>query len=91
MLLILTIFLKDRVRNTFLIWITSSMLIFEAWAYNFLLLIVSVDLILFDLDKLKGDIGVLETIMDFITKWANIHLQKDLLFSSAISLFYPAL
>jgi len=80
------ILLEDRVGNVSLICKISLILIFKAWVYNFLLLIILVNLFLFDLDELKGGvgvlevvIGVLEVVIDFIINWDNIHFWKDLL------------
>ena len=49
--------------------------------YDFLLLVVLVDLLLFDLDKSEGGVGALEAtigmlgaVMDFTTNWADIYL-----------------
>ena len=47
LLLISTIFLGNRVGNTSLIWMMSSILIFKVWVYNFLL---------FDLNRLEGKV-----------------------------------
>ena len=53
----------------------------EVYVYDFLLLIVLVNLLLFDLDKSKGSVRALEAaikvlgaIMGFTTNQANIHL-----------------
>jgi len=92
------ILLEDRVGNVSLICKISLILIFKAWVYNFLLLIILVNLFLFDLDELKGGvgvlevvIGVLEVVIDFIINWDNIHFWKDLLLLFIMSLFYPNL
>ena len=76
----------------------SSILIFKVWAYNFLLLIVLVNLLLFNLNKLEKDIevleaaiGALEAVVGFITNQTNIYLWKDLLFLSMISLSHSNL
>ena len=78
MLLISMILLEDRAENAFLICKISLTLIFKVWVYNFLLLmdldkkvcmydflllIVLVNLLLFDLDKSEGDIRVLEAVI----------------------------
>ena len=74
-LLISMILLEDRVGNAFLIYKISLTLISEVWVYdllllmgldkevyiyNFLLLIVLINLLLFDLDESEGGIRVLE-------------------------------
>ena len=61
-LLISIIFLDNTVRNTF-IQIISSILVFKAYVYNFLFLIGSVDLLMFNLARLgdEVDLGTLET------------------------------
>jgi len=101
MSLISTILLENKVVDVFLIYKMSSMLIFKAWTYNFLLLIdldkevyiynfllliILVNLLLFNLDELEEGIKVLEAIMSFMTNQAVIYLWKDLLFLSIMSL-----
>jgi len=98
-LLISTILLGDRVINIFLICKTSSILIFKAWVYDFLLLIdldkeictynlLLTILLLFDLNKLEEAVRTLGAIMSFTTNWVDIHLWKDLLFLFTMSLFH---
>jgi len=57
-LLISTIFLDDAVGNTFLIWIMSSTLVFEVCTYNFLLLMRSVNLLMFNLAGLEEEVDL---------------------------------
>ena len=61
-LFISVIFLGDAVGNMFLIWIISSILIFKACAYNFLLSIGWVNLLLIDLGGLEFNLEFKEAI-----------------------------
>ena len=57
-LLISMIFLGDVVGNTSLIWIISSTLVYEACVYNFLLLMGSVNLLMFNLARLGEEVDL---------------------------------
>jgi len=75
MLFISIIFLSDVVGNMFLIWMMSSMLIFEAYVYDFLLLIDKVDLLLFNFARSGGgfDLESLETTGEFLMKYKDMY------------------
>lgn len=83
-LLISIIFLDNTVRNTS-IQIISSILVFKACVYNFLFLMGSVDLLMFNLARLGDgvDLGTLETtsVKCDKTHWQNV------LFSSVLKWF----
>ena len=82
-LFISTIFLDNVVGNTFLIWMMSSMLIFELYTYNFLLLIDKANLLLFDFDGFRKGLD-LGTTKEFLMKCEDIHYQNILLFLSIL-------
>ena len=52
------IFLGNAVENTSLIWIMSSILVFKAYIYDFLLLIGSVNLLIFNLAGLREEVDL---------------------------------
>ena len=67
----------------------SSMLIFEAYVYDFLLLIGKVDLLLFNFARSGGgfDLGSLGTTGEFLIKYKDMHWWNILLSSSTLKWF----
>jgi len=70
----LLIFLGDRVGNESLMQIMSSTLIFEVYVYGFLLN-GFISLFLFNVTGLVGglDLGMLGTVVEFLTKHEEMH------------------
>jgi len=79
-LFISVIFLWDTVGNVFLIWMISSILIFKACVYDFLLSMGWVNLLLIDLDGLEFNLEFKEAIFWSLMKHKDIHWQNVLLF-----------
>ena len=83
MLFISLIFLGDRVGNESLMQIISSTLIFEVYAYDFLLN-GFISLFLFNVTGLVGglDLEMLETVVEFLTKNEDALMKRPAVVSS---------
>ena len=91
MLLTSTIFLGNRVGNMFLMWTISSTLILEAWAYDFLVVVV-VKLLSFDFNEFWGELILgFGIVLGVLAKHSDMQCWINFSLLSVLSLFQPNL